>query len=155
MAHTKKYVIALLLACAAASSQCHGMAPVIVAIWVGVVGLTSSLILKTVDSATMVEESSVSMDLHSYVFERVVKYPLAGKSYTYRWRVSTDHKGNPYYSYYMVENDAMVPGSDSTSVFTLGGPNGMPLTKRFYKCETITQDARFIVTENSGMDYKI
>ena len=103
----------------------------------------------------MVEESHVSMDLHSYVFERAVEYPLAGKKYEHKWYVSTDQKGNPSYTYAMYENGARVPSSDSTSVFTLGGQNGMPLTKRVYKCETITPDARYTVTENSSMDYKI
>ncbi len=95
------------------------------------------------------------MDLHSYVFERAVEYPLAGKKYEYKWYVSTDQKGNPSYTYAMYENGARVPSSDSTSVFTLGGSNGMPYTKRVYKCETITPNARYIVTENSNMEYKI
>ena len=157
-AHTKKYILALLLACGAASSQCHGfvpMAPVIVALWSTAAGLTAALTLKIYDQATMVEEGQIKYDLISYVFERVVKYPLAGKSYTHRWRLSTDQKGNPTYTYAMYENGARVPGTDSTSVFTLGGPNGMPLTKREYQCETITANARYTVTENSDMDYKI
>jgi len=63
--------------------------------------------------------------------------------------------GNCAYSYKKFKNGATVPGCDLTSVFTLGGPNGMPHTKRVYKCETITPNARYIVTENSNMDYSI
>ena len=54
-----------------------------------------------------------------------------------------------------LKNGATVPGSNSNSPSLLGGKYGLPLTKWLYKCEPITPDARFIVTENSSMDYKI
>jgi len=131
------------------------MAPVIVAIWTTAAGLTANLILRVYDQAVLVEESGVDYKLHSYVFDRLVEYPLSGKKYQHTWRVSVDSKGNQAFLYYMVDNGVMVPGSDSTSQFTLGGQNGMPMTKRVYKCVTIEPDARYTVTENSAMEYMI
>ena len=131
------------------------MAPVMVALWTTAAGFTATLILKTYDQATMVEESQVDSYLHSYVFDRLVEYPLSGKKYRQSWRVSVDSKGNQAFAYALFDNGVMVPGSDSTSQFTLGGQNGLPLTKRVYKCVTIEPDARYTVTENSAMEYMI
>ena len=46
----------------------------------------------------------------------------------------------------------MVPGSDSTSPFPLGGKNGLPLTKRDYYCKKLSTKYPTIISEKSGME---
>lgn len=155
IAHTKKYILALLLACGAASSQCHGMPPAVAALVISAIGLGADLVHKTGDAVFGSEEATLSVQLHSYDFRRTIEYPIVGKTYEHRWRVSHDWKGNLAYIYYMVENGATVPASLSTSPFTLGGQNGLPLTKRVYKCQRITPNSNIIESESSFMDLKV
>lgn len=154
-AHTKKYILALLLACGVASSQCHGMAPAVVALYISATGIAADLAIRTGTLFYGPEESSVSVKVHSYQLVRVMEYPIPGKTYENRWSWSQDSKGNIACTYMMLDNGVQVPGSFSRSIFTLGGQNGLALTKRVYKCEKITPNFHFIESENSFMDLKI
>jgi len=153
-AHTKKYVLALLLACGAASSQCHGN-PVIVGLWITATGLVANLAVVTGTLFYGPEQSTVSVKVHSYQLVRVMKYPIPGKTYQTTWHWSQDSKGNIACTYMMHDNGVQVPGSFSGSIFNLGGQNLLPLTKRVYKCEKKTPDLWYIESENSSMDLKI
>ena len=126
-AHTKKYILTLLLACGVASSQCHGMAPAVVALYISATGIAADLAIRTGTLFYGPEESSVSVKVHSYQLVRVLKYPIPGKNYEWRWSWSQDSKGNIACTYMMLDNGVEVPGSFSRSPFTLGGQNGLAL----------------------------
>lgn len=153
IAHTKKCILALLLACGAASSQCHGN-PAVAALAISGIGLAADLVVKT-SSWYGSEEGTVSAQMHTYYFESVVEYPISGQIYKHRWFMFKDYNDNFAYSYQMFENGAVVPGSASTSPFPLGGQNGLPLTKRDYNCQRITTNSNFILSSKSTMELKV
>ena len=60
-----------------------------------------------------------------------------------------DYNGNYAYTYVEIKNGAEVPGSASTSPFSLGGQNGLPLTKRELYCKWITPTRTTIISDKS------
>lgn len=148
IAHTKKCILALLLACGAASSQCHGN-PAVAALAISGIGLAADLVVKT-SSFYGSEVGTVSAKVHDYSMVRIIEYP-SPQSYEHRWHMFKDYNGNYAYTYVEIKNGAEVPGSVSTSPFSLGGQNGLPLTKRDLYCKTITPARTTIISEKSTM----
>ena len=154
MAHTKKYVLALLLACAAARSQCHGFfRPAVAPLVIDDIELPVDVVVKT-SSFLGSEVATVSAQLHSYSLERIIEYSSTER-HTHRWLVFEDLKGNYNYSYKMFKNGAVVPDSNSTSLFPLGGKNGLPLTKRDYYCKNVSMNYPTIISEKSGLELMV
>jgi hypothetical protein len=121
---------------------------------ISAIGLGAELVVKT-SSLYGSEVGTVSAQLHDYFFESVVEYPISGKTYKHRWHVCRDYYGTVAFSYLMFENGTLVPGSPSASPFSLGGQNGLPLTKRDYNCQTITPNAHYIISSKSTMMLKV
>lgn len=152
IAHTKKCILPLLLACGAASSQCHGN-PAVAAVVISAIGLAADVVVKT-SSFYGSEEGTVSAQLNDYYFESTIEYP-SPQQYIKRWHVSKDMEGHYAYSYVEIKNGAVVPGSYSTSYFPLGTQNGLPLTKRDYYCKTITPTRTTIISSWSTMQLQV
>ncbi len=149
MAHTKKYILALLLACGVASSQCHGN-PAVAAVVISGIGLGVNLAVQTGSALFGIEAATVSATVHDYELVRIMEYPSPQRR-EHRWKMCQDYKGNCGYTFCEIINGALVPGSVSTSQFSLGGPNALPLTKRELYCKTINQNYTTIISEKSSM----
>jgi len=151
-AHTKKHILALLLACGAASSQCHGNPVAIAAVVVDGLGLGVDLAIKAGTAFYGTEESTVSVRLSEYYYQSTTEYPSPEVN-TRRWHVFKDYDGKYAYVYTELKNGAVV--SVSMEPFALGTTQGLPLMKRNYYCKTITPTRTTIVSSLATMEHRV